>query len=100
MNLAAMQAENAISLEKAHAGQAMAALGRAFVDDPLIKYVLPDDGKRQRATPELYGGIIRYALLYGKAYTTTSVSGAACWLPPEKSSPTLLRMLKAGMLKI
>jgi ribosomal protein S18 acetylase RimI-like enzyme len=100
MNLPAMQAEKTISLERAHTHQAMAALGRAFADDPLMKYVLPDDDKRPQATPELYGGIIRYALLYGKAYTTSNVDGAACWLPPEQSSPTLLRMLKAGMLKV
>jgi ribosomal protein S18 acetylase RimI-like enzyme len=95
-----MQSEKTISLEKAHTGQAMVALGRAFANDPLMKYVLPADDKRLCATPELYGGIIRYALLYGKAYTTPTVDGAACWLPPERSSPTLLRMLRAGMLKV
>jgi ribosomal protein S18 acetylase RimI-like enzyme len=100
MNTPAIQSESAISLERAHTQQAMAALGKAFANDPLMKYVIPDEDKRPQATPELYGGIIRYALLYGKAYTTSNVDGAACWLPPDQSSPSLLRMLKAGMLKV
>jgi ribosomal protein S18 acetylase RimI-like enzyme len=100
MNIPAMQSQTAIALEKVHAGQATAALGRAFIDDPLITYVIADEARRIRKTPELYGGIIRYARLYGKAYTTVTVAGAACWLPPGQSSPTLLRMLRAGMLKV
>jgi ribosomal protein S18 acetylase RimI-like enzyme len=100
MNPPASASENAISLASAHTHQAMAALGRAFVEDPLIRYVVADDHKRSKLTHELYGGIIRYALLYGHAYTTASIAGAACWLPPGQSSPTLLRMLRAGMLKI
>jgi ribosomal protein S18 acetylase RimI-like enzyme len=100
MNLPARPTDRAIALEKAHAGQATAALGRAFINDPLITYVIADEDRRRRITPDLYGGIVRYALLYGKAYTTVEVAGAACWLPPEQSSPTLLRMLRAGMLKV
>jgi ribosomal protein S18 acetylase RimI-like enzyme len=95
-----MASETAIALETAHARQAMAALGRAFLNDPLITYVIADEGKRGRVTPELYGGIIRYAMLYGSAYTTATAAGAACWLPPGQSSPTLPRMLRAGMLKV
>jgi ribosomal protein S18 acetylase RimI-like enzyme len=87
-------------MANAHLRQAMAALGRAFLNDPLITFVIADEGRRRRVTPELYGGIIRYAMLYGSAYTTAAAAGAACWLPPGRSSPTLLRMLRAGMLKV
>ncbi len=100
MNIPAIEANPTAPLEREHVKQATAAMGRAFLDDPLLKFVIPDYEKRIRATPELYGGIIRYARLYGKAYTTATVEGAACWLPPDQSSPTLIRMLRAGMLKI
>jgi ribosomal protein S18 acetylase RimI-like enzyme len=90
----------AIHLERHHYAPAMAALGRAFEDDPLLKFVVPDYEKRIKITPELYGGIISYALSYGEAFTTPLIEGAACWLPPDNSSPTFARMLKAGMLKI
>lgn len=92
-----MQSHTAIALEKIHAGQATVALGRAFINDPLITYVIAEDDRRRRITPDLYGGIVDYALRYGAAYTTVTVAGAACWLPPGQSSPTLLRMLRAGM---
>jgi ribosomal protein S18 acetylase RimI-like enzyme len=100
MNIPAMQSPTAIALENLHASRAMEALGRAFINDPLITYVIADEHRRRQLTPGLYGGIVRYALLYGKPFTTETVAGAACWLPPEQSSPTLLRMLKAGMWRV
>jgi len=87
-----------LSAEQLAFGKAM--MGRAFQDDPLLVYVVPDHGRRAQLTPELYGGIMRYCLLYGESYVTADMGGAACWLPPHHSSPELARMIRAGMLRV
>ncbi len=81
-------------------GPAVDVLTRAFVDYPLMRYTVPDEAKRLRATRALYAAVLRYTLRYGETYATPDVAGAACWLPPERPFPTFLRMLRAGMLAI
>jgi hypothetical protein len=81
------QSNGVIHISKQQIDKAMAMMGRAFRDDPLLQFAIPDFVKRVRVTPHLYGGIIRYCLLFGKVYTTPKVDGAACWLPPNQPSP-------------
>jgi len=92
-----LQQPTVIPLAKQHYEQARKAMGRAFEDYPLLRYVMPDDRRRLSVANALYGGIIRYCLHYGESYTNPEVAGAACWLPPERPFPTFLRMIRARM---
>jgi ribosomal protein S18 acetylase RimI-like enzyme len=70
---------------------------RAFQDDPLMRYAIPDARQRRRLLPWLMGLNARYGCRYGEVYATSEYTGAAIWLPPGQTAYTLWRMLRAGM---
>jgi RimJ/RimL family protein N-acetyltransferase len=61
-----------------------ATLARAFQDDPLMRYTIPDAAERARLLPDMYARMIRFGVLAGEVYTTAeSVEGVALWMPPN-----------------
>jgi GNAT superfamily N-acetyltransferase len=74
-----------------------ATLARAFQDDPLMRYAIPDAGQRRRLLPRLIALNARYGCRYGEVYTTPNYEGAAIWLPPGQTRMTLWRILRVGM---
>src|SRR3712207_4885688 len=73
-------------------------MGRAFRDDQLLKYLVPDDVKRARLAPSFVGKAVRYCMSYGEVHTTPMVEGVACRRPPDHASPTFAGMLRTGLL--
>lgn len=74
------------------------ALARAFFNDPLAAYMLPDPEDRRRLLPWHFATLARYGALFGAAYTTTdTIRGAAVWLPPGEAEMTPERIEAAGM---
>jgi GNAT superfamily N-acetyltransferase len=71
-----------IPLPAEHAAQAEDLLGRAFADDPLMSFWLPEPAQRHRQVPRLMRFVVRYSLKYGTVETTEQAEGIACWLPP------------------
>jgi hypothetical protein len=59
-----------LPLETHQLHQAAEMLSQAFHNDSFLKYSIRDEDKRARLLPSLFGPLIRYALLYGEAYTT------------------------------
>lgn len=74
-----------------------ALLARAFHEDPLMVYGIPDPEARTRLLPKLIGLNVRYGCRYGMVYVTAAGDGAAIWLPPGRTRYTAWRMLRAGM---
>jgi len=65
-------------------GQAAAILGRAFQNDPLMLYAIPDAAERARMLPEFYIRMLRFGILAGEVYTTAgAMEAVALWLPPD-----------------
>ena len=63
---------------------AAATLARAFHDDPLMIYAIPDPSERTRLLPDVYARMIRFGVLTGEVYVTAgAVEGVALWLPPN-----------------
>jgi len=63
---------------------AAAVFARAFSDDPLMVYAIPNRAERARLLPEVYVRMIRFGHLAGVVYTTAgAIEGAAVWLPPD-----------------
>jgi GNAT superfamily N-acetyltransferase len=63
---------------------AAATLARAFHDDPLMVYAIPDPAERTRLLPDVYARMIRFGVLTGEVYVTAgAVEGVAVWLPPN-----------------
>lgn len=84
-------------LEDAQVDRAVATLARAFRDDPIQRYVIPDGERRARLRPWLLGALVRYCLPYGEVHATPGLSGVACWMPPGSGMTNLWGMLRSGM---
>jgi hypothetical protein len=62
-----------------------AALGRAFEDDPVMKFVIPNDARRVRRLPLLFQVELKYLHLpLGEVYTTADICAGAVWAPPNQ----------------
>ena len=72
-------------------------LGRAFLDDPMMQFIEPDDARRARFVTWLMGTVVTYCLLYGEVYATPGFEGVACWLPPGQTHFTPWRVIRAGI---
>jgi GNAT superfamily N-acetyltransferase len=58
-------------------------LARAFFDDPMAAYMLPDARSRGRLLAVHMGAMIRYGVLYGEVHATPgALRGVAMWAPP------------------
>jgi hypothetical protein len=59
------------------------ALSRAFFDDPVFAWALPDADRQQRVLPEFFALDAKAFLRHDQSYTTTGeVVAAALWAPP------------------
>lgn len=81
-----------------HLPQTAAMIGRAFHNDPLSIYIYPQEARRARRLPLMFKIALCYTLSYGEITTTPEGTGAACWLPPEKTRMTIPRLLRIGAL--
>jgi GNAT superfamily N-acetyltransferase len=62
-----------------------AVLARAFLDDPLMRFILPDEGARRRRLPRLFRISLGVQYLpVGEVYTTSERAGASLWSPPGR----------------
>jgi ribosomal protein S18 acetylase RimI-like enzyme len=86
-----------IPLKAQQIKQASELMGRAFLNDPLWQYLVPDEARRARVVPLSMGILVRYSFLYGEVYTTPALEGVVCWLPPGKTAPTFGRLVRIGI---
>lgn len=85
-------------LTKQQYRDAGAVLARAFYDDPLMSYVIPDDATRLAKLTWFMSLAAKYGLTYGEVETTEgNVEGNAIWLPPGDTDVPAMRMMKMGM---
>ncbi len=92
---------DATHLKESQLDDAGEALGRAFFDDPLMTYILPDEETRSKKLTWFMRTGAKYGQLYGEVHTTPeSVDGAACWIPPGEADMSMFRMARAGMLLV
>ena len=58
-------------------------LARAFQDDPVFRWMIPDDAERLERSERGYSLYLRKVYLqHDECYTTEAVVGGALWLPP------------------
>jgi ribosomal protein S18 acetylase RimI-like enzyme len=63
---------------------AAAMLARAFHDDPLMRYTIPDPDERARMLPAMYATMLRFGMLAGEVYVTANAPECvAIWMPPD-----------------
>lgn len=87
------------TLEKSQIDELSHVLARAFFDDPMIEYIVPDEEKRKRVLPWFMKKAAQISHRYGEPFTTAGkIDGAALWLPPGKTILSLPMMIRVGML--
>lgn len=72
-------------------------LTRAFLDDPLWTFLLPDAETRAENLRRLWAGVLRFSQVYGVIYTTPGTQGVACWIAPGRSRMSLWQQVRTGM---
>jgi GNAT superfamily N-acetyltransferase len=76
------------AVDRIHPGErsaTVAALARAFHDDPVFNFLIPDLRSQARAALTLMGSVLNDALPFGEVWVGRdggSITGAAVWLPP------------------
>src|SRR5579859_3868850 len=88
-----------ITLNATEVNAASQLLGRAFQDDPLMVYLVPDAEKLRRLLPSLFCVVTCYCLRYGAVYTTPGLDGLACCLPPDQHR-NVIRLMLIGLCAI
>jgi|Tabmets5t2r1_1033131.scaffolds.fasta_scaffold10291_2 GNAT superfamily N-acetyltransferase len=63
-----------------------AALGQAFFDDPVMRWAIPDDGRRRRLLPDFFELFARTIQPYGETLVAGDAVGAALWVPPGRQA--------------
>lgn len=84
-------------LDDAAAAAAGAMLGRAFFDDPLWRWVLPDDERRAASLGAFMRVGVRYGVAHGRVDATGGSAGCAVWLRPGDSDFDPQRALPLGL---
>ena len=80
------------------AGKIAGVLERAFFDDPLFAYVMPNPSRRSRQLAWWMSCAVRYGLAHGWVYATSPpVGGTAIWLGPETPTASLVGLARAGL---
>ena len=85
---------------RADVGALSGTLGRAFFDDPVMVWMLPDANARRRKLRKLFAALTRHHHLANGAVEVVpddggGIGGAALWDPPGKWRQTRLEELRA-----
>jgi len=79
-------------------------LARAFADDPVMKWMIPDDRVRRRRLPRLFAALTKHQHLdHGGVEVASSADGigaAALWDPPGKWQSTRGAELRAAPIML
>jgi GNAT superfamily N-acetyltransferase len=72
------------------------ALARAFVDDPVMSFLLPGGRRRFRRIRALFDIQLRHVQLpHDECYTTADLAGGALWSPPDRWRMPLAAVLRS-----
>jgi ribosomal protein S18 acetylase RimI-like enzyme len=86
-------------LVRADLKSAVGALTRAFLDDPVMKWIFPDERMRARRLPPFFASALRSTGLHSAGTEVVvaagQVQGCAIWMAPGTWRPPLRRQLAA-----
>jgi len=92
--------DNLFPLTKSQIKPASRVLARAFQDDPLWTYFIPDKLIRKSKLHYVSDFLVSYGVLYGQSYATSGLEGVAVWVSPEQGELTLWRMIRCGVFSL
>ncbi|HQE91695.1 MAG TPA: GNAT family N-acetyltransferase [Anaerolineae bacterium] len=88
-----------IRLTRAQIKPAAHVLARAFADEPLWKYFIPDATRRHQKIYYVFRLMVSYGVRYGEGYATSpNLEGVAIWLPSERAKMSLWDQILHGAI--
>ena len=88
-------------LDRSHIKAISTLAAAAFYDDPEAVHIIPDDEKRKRLLGYLYEFGVRYGIMYGEGYATSSnLEGFAILLRSEDTEISLWRLMRVGFFPL
>lgn len=87
----------AMTVDPARVG---AVLARAFADDPMFRYVLPDPRARTQRLPTLFAGSARHAARYGGVASVEDGRGIAVWTDQAHMTIGFADAIRGGMMTL
>jgi ribosomal protein S18 acetylase RimI-like enzyme len=93
--------DNLFKLTPEHVDKAGEVAGRAFQDDPVTLFSLPDEKEREQKLPYTFKMLYAYGIRNGVTYATSNnLEGIIIWLPPDKLYPSMWAMMRHGGFKL
>ena len=76
------------------------SMSKAFFNDPLMEYTVPDEEKRLKFNDWFFARAIGYCQRWGEVYADENLAGGGAWLSPGNTTMTTMRILRAGLWKL
>jgi ribosomal protein S18 acetylase RimI-like enzyme len=90
-----------IRLTKAQIKPTTEMLARAFQNDPMFTYWIPNATERKNKSHFVLEAIVRFGVLYGEVYATShNLEGVVSWVPSERADFTTWKMIRCGYLSV
>jgi len=90
-----------IRLSKKHIKPASHVLSRAFQNDPVIRWQIPNVNQRLANLHHFWELALRTGIKYSEAYgTSEDLEGIAVWRPPKNVNLSYWKYLKNGAIKL
>jgi len=89
-----------VRLQRSQIEPAAQMLARAFHNDPLCSYFIPNEVARRNLLPHIFKLRLRFGISQGEVYATSpNLEGVAVWLP-DKADMTHLSMVENGVISL
>jgi GNAT superfamily N-acetyltransferase len=86
------------SIGKGDVKRAADVLASAFRGYPFFDYCFGDPDSYTRISPRMFAGFVRWAMLYGRAWTTADYNAVALRQPPGTRDMGFWNALRAGLV--
>lgn len=87
-------------LRKPQLKTATQAMSEAFAEDPLARYLQPDESKLRPFNDWFFERSLNYGLMWGDVWADSEAQGAAAWLRPGETDMTFWRTFRAGFMTL
>lgn len=95
------KSEGIIRLSKKHIKPASIVLSRAFQNDPVIRWQIPEINKRLAKIHHMWEVTLRIGIKYGEVYgTSDNLEGVAIWVPPNNINITYWKYMISGGFRL
>jgi ribosomal protein S18 acetylase RimI-like enzyme len=86
-------------IKKTHAAKAIATIVSAFSEDPVIRWLYPDDNMYRKEFPAFVKAFGGKAFEHNTAFSIDNHSGVALWLPPQvqPDEKALLKIIQKSL---